>query len=100
MAPTRDSRSGRGEPCCGFHRGKGAMPSGIFGTVDNPATTEKPKPARPIKPRNRDVRPREYLSEAEVDQLCKAAQKRGRYGHRDATMILIAYRHGLRVSEL
>lgn len=28
------------------------------------------------------------------------ARKRGRYGHRDATMILIAYRHGLRVSEL
>jgi type 1 fimbriae regulatory protein FimB/type 1 fimbriae regulatory protein FimE len=28
------------------------------------------------------------------------ARDRGRYGHRDATMILIAYRHGLRVSEL
>ena len=28
------------------------------------------------------------------------AKKRGRYGHRDATMILLAYRHGLRVSEL
>jgi integrase len=24
----------------------------------------------------------------------------GRYGHRDATMILLAYRHGLRASEL
>ena len=29
-----------------------------------------------------------------------AARKRGRYGHRDATMILIGYRHGLRASEL
>jgi integrase len=29
-----------------------------------------------------------------------AARKRGRYGHRDATMILIAYRHGLGVQEL
>jgi site-specific recombinase XerD len=76
------------------------MPTGIFGTVDAPAPTERPKPARPVKPRNQDVRPREYLSEAEVDQLCKAAQKHGRYGHRDAAMILIAYRHGLRVSEL
>jgi site-specific recombinase XerD len=43
---------------------------------------------------------REYLTEREVDQLCDAARKRGRYGHRDATMILLAFRHGLRVSEL
>ncbi len=28
------------------------------------------------------------------------AKRRGRHGHRDATMILIAYRHGLRVGEL
>src|SRR5262245_21965290 len=28
------------------------------------------------------------------------ARKSGRYGHRDATMILIALRHGLRASEL
>ena len=32
--------------------------------------------------------------------LIATAKKRGRYGHRDATMILIAYRHGLRVGEL
>jgi integrase len=32
--------------------------------------------------------------------LLTAARKRGRYGHLDATMILLAYRHGLRVSEL
>jgi type 1 fimbriae regulatory protein FimB/type 1 fimbriae regulatory protein FimE len=43
---------------------------------------------------------REYLTEAEVERLCDAARKRGRYGHRDATMILIGYRHGLRVQEL
>jgi type 1 fimbriae regulatory protein FimB/type 1 fimbriae regulatory protein FimE len=29
----------------------------------------------------------------------ETARKRGRYGHRDATMILIAFRHGLRPSE-
>ena len=43
---------------------------------------------------------RQYLTEREVEQLCDAARRRGRYGHRDATMILLAYRHGLRVSEL
>ncbi len=30
----------------------------------------------------------------------QTAQRRGRYGHRDATMILLAYRHGFRVAEL
>ena len=43
---------------------------------------------------------REWLTELEVELLCDAARKRGRWGHRDATMILVAYRHGLRVSEL
>src|SRR5438132_762213 len=32
--------------------------------------------------------------------LIETARDRGRYGHRDATMILIAYRHGLRAGEL
>jgi type 1 fimbriae regulatory protein FimB/type 1 fimbriae regulatory protein FimE len=32
--------------------------------------------------------------------LMVTARKRGRYGCRDATVILVAYRHGLRVSEL
>jgi type 1 fimbriae regulatory protein FimB/type 1 fimbriae regulatory protein FimE len=45
------------------------------------------------------MRPREHLTEKEVDRLIKAA-KDNRNGQRDATMILIAYRHGLRVSEL
>ena len=45
-------------------------------------------------------RPREYLTEKEIERLQETARKRSRYGHRDATMILIAYRHGLRASEL
>jgi integrase len=44
-------------------------------------------------------RPREYLTVKEVELLMETARKRGRYGHRDATMILIAFRHGLRPSE-
>ncbi len=40
------------------------------------------------------------MSSGEIDKLIKTARNIGRYGHRDATMILIAYRHGLRVSEL
>jgi integrase len=44
-------------------------------------------------------RPREYLKEAEVERLIASA-KGNRQGHRDATAILIAYRHGLRASEL
>jgi len=54
----------------------------------------------PRKPRNADRRSREFLSPAEVEQLIGAAQGVGRHRHRDATMILIAYRHALRVSEL
>ena len=57
---------------------------------------------RTVTPRrlpNADLRTREYLTEAEVERLTAAARK-NRWGHRDATMILVAYRHGLRVSEL
>ena len=54
----------------------------------------------PRKPKNQDRRSREYLSELEIDQLIQATKQLGRYGQRDSTMILLAYRHGLRVSEL
>jgi integrase len=47
-----------------------------------------------------ELRPREYLTEREVEALIDAARKHGRHGHRDATAILLAYRHGLRASEL
>lgn len=49
---------------------------------------------------NAHLRPREYLTAAEIEELMSVARRRGRYGHRDTTMILMAYRHGLRVSEL
>jgi type 1 fimbriae regulatory protein FimB/type 1 fimbriae regulatory protein FimE len=41
---------------------------------------------------------RQYFTEAELGKLISAARK-GRYGHRDATLILIMARHGLRVTE-
>ena len=46
------------------------------------------------------ARTREYLTAAEIETLMAAARKSSRYGHRDATMILIAFRHGLRAGEL
>jgi type 1 fimbriae regulatory protein FimB/type 1 fimbriae regulatory protein FimE len=53
----------------------------------------------PGRQSNADLRPREYLTVTEVDRLMKAARD-GRYGHRDATLILIAFRHGLRATEI
>jgi integrase len=53
----------------------------------------------PTRPKNADLRTREYLTDEEVRRLTDAA-KGNRHGHRDATMILVAYRHGLRASEL
>src|SRR6478672_9860192 len=44
-------------------------------------------------------RSREYLTEREVERLIEAA-KQNRSRHRDATAILVAYRHGLRASEV
>jgi site-specific recombinase XerD len=54
----------------------------------------------PIRPANAELRQREYLTPAEVEKLIKAARNGGRHGHRDATLILIAYRHGLRAKEV
>ncbi len=47
-----------------------------------------------------DVRDREYLTPDEVAALMKAARSTGRHRHRDSTLIMLAFRHGLRVSEL
>jgi integrase len=48
---------------------------------------------------NAELRTREHLTEREVGRLIEAA-KDNRHGHRDSTMVLVAYRHGLRSSEL
>ena len=67
---------------------KGAAPNTLNGKV--------PPPRR----KNKDVRSREHLTPDEVERLITSAKSLGRYGHRDATLILMDYRHGLRVSEL
>ena len=54
-------------------------PTTLFGS------TKTKRPRQPIK----------FLTEAQVEALAKAAAN-----HRDRTMIMIAYRHGLRVTEL
>ena len=53
----------------------------------------------PGRPKNGDVRSREYLTLEEVETLMQAAGSMGRHQHRDRTLILIMFRHGLRVSE-
>jgi integrase len=67
-------------------------PATVIGTVE-------PRSRPPKRARNADVRAREYLTNAEIDRLIKAAGA-NRNGHRDATMVLVAYRHGLRPVEL
>jgi integrase len=62
-----------------------------------PAT--KKRTVTPRRRPNADLRTREYLTGGEVDRLL-GATKGNRWGQRDGTMILVAYRHGLRASEL
>jgi integrase len=65
--------------------------------VITPATEKRT--VTPTRRPNADLRTREYLTEAEIERLLRAT-KGNRWGHRDATMILVGYRHGLRASEL
>jgi type 1 fimbriae regulatory protein FimB/type 1 fimbriae regulatory protein FimE len=68
----------------------------VLPTTEDPAV---PTRAMPRRPPNAELRSREYLTPTEVDQLMAAA-KGNRHGHRDATMILVCYRHGFRASEI
>ena len=53
----------------------------------------------PVRPKNSEVRSREYLTLDEVEALMKAAGKTGRHRYRDRMIILVMFRHGLRVTE-
>jgi integrase len=55
--------------------------------------------ALPVRKPNAEYRSREHLTEREVERLIEAA-KGNRWGTRDSTMVLLAFRHGLRASEL
>ena len=72
--------------------------------IGRPRSRDLEGPLRsPLPPRrvtNAARRAREYLTPDEVEKLLTAAGKAGRHGHRDRTLLLLAYRHGLRVSEL
>jgi type 1 fimbriae regulatory protein FimE len=64
-----------------------AAPNAVNGKVGPP----RRKP-------NKATRTREHLTPTEIEALLEAATS-GRYGHRDRTLLLLMYRHGLRVSE-
>src|SRR5215471_9127095 len=61
--------------------------------------TAKMRKVTPRRPKNADVRTREYLTEREVERLIDGCGG-NRRPHRDQTMILLAFRHGLRASEV
>lgn len=60
---------------------------------------KKKRTGPPAKISNLEKRSREYLTVSEVKKLIDAAKTLGRHGPRDALLILITYRHALRVSE-
>jgi type 1 fimbriae regulatory protein FimB/type 1 fimbriae regulatory protein FimE len=61
------------------------------------AVNEKVRPPR--RRRNLETRSREYLTAQEVAALLKAAKSSRRYAQRDRTLVMLMYRHGLRVTE-
>jgi integrase len=68
-------------------------------TLRSTAPATEKRAVTPLRRPNSQLRTREHLTEMEVGMLIEAARK-NRCGHRDATMILVAYRHGLRASEI
>jgi len=63
------------------------------------ASTTENRTVTPRRSKNGTLRTREHLTIDEVERLIEAA-KDNRYGHRDALMVLLAFRHGLRAGEV
>ena len=78
---------------------KPSVKHGRNGLKNSASGHQKPNSFHAVRSQKADVRTREYLTDDEVQRLAEAA-KANRHGQRDATMILVAYRHGLRSSEL
>jgi type 1 fimbriae regulatory protein FimE len=73
----------------------------MHGTDSQTPFSDMLKKNPPVKPTNKaSGRQREYLTETELDALMDAAKQTGRNGFRDYVLIMVAYRHALRVGEL
>ncbi len=71
-----------------------------FRGVKGLAPTRENGKVLPLRVKNSEVRTREYLTADEIERLITSAKSLGRYGTRDSALIVLAYRHGLRVGEL
>jgi integrase len=63
------------------------------------APTTENRTVTPQRPPNAELRTREHLTADEVEKLIGTVRQ-NRYGHRDALMVLLSYRHGLRAAEV
>jgi integrase len=68
--------------------------------LERSAASTLGSPLPPRRQSNASRRRREFLTPDEIERLLKTCGQVGRHAHRDRTLVLIAYRHGLRVSEL
>ena len=91
---TRDNKS------AAFEAQQGVAPIAENGKVLKFTKARTTKPQPPKRRANSELRSREYLTPDEVARVMKAAGSIGRHGHRDRCLILVAYRHALRVTEL
>jgi integrase len=80
-----------------------AIRGGLFLMAKSPlklvTPTEVNRTVAPTRRPNAELRTREHLTPTEVEAVIEAATG-NRHGHRDATMILLTFRHGLRAAEV
>ena len=87
--------------CLGVFYGQSWSPESekMASKTTPPVVDQLSKPGKLRRPPNSELRPREHLLEKEVDRLLQAAKKSHRHPTRNYTLILMMFRHGLRVSE-